>query len=128
MTLHWTFVLYSLYVEVLFASLLMLPGISSVVARLLGFLQRCEPPQPRSSALLAASVRHNICRHVFSSSYVVLLKWSVWLFYVVMFLESVRQVRVLMLLPVRGETPASVSLAFTRRFRYESSKRVIRRV
>jgi hypothetical protein len=71
MTLHWTFVLYSLYVEVAFASLLMLPGISVYFARLLRFLQQ----------------------RAFNNKYMVSAKWIAWALYVLLFLESLRQVR-----------------------------------
>ena len=70
MTLHWTFVLYSLYLEVAFATLLMIPFVSEYFARVVRFLQRT----------------------VFSNPVVVLLKWIVWTFYVVLLLESLRQV------------------------------------
>ena len=70
MTLHWTFVLYSLYVEIAFACLLMIPVVSTYFAMLLKFLQRT----------------------VLSNQYVVMVQWTVWAFYVVLFLEAMRQV------------------------------------
>ncbi len=71
MTVHWTFVLYSLYLEVAFATLLMIPGVSTIFARLVSFLQR------------------TLLRHPAA----VLLKWIVWMFFVALLLESLRQVR-----------------------------------
>ncbi len=72
MTLHWTFVLYSLYVEIAFACLLMLPVVSTYFARLLKWLQRT----------------------VLSNQYVVMVQWTVWAFYVALFLEAMRQVSI----------------------------------
>ena len=58
MTLHWTFVLYSLYLEVAFASLLMVPYLSTLVAHGISFMQR----------------------NLLSSPIVALVKWLVCLF------------------------------------------------
>ena len=71
MTLHWTFVLYTLYVEVAFACLLMIPGLSTVTARLVQFIQKMV-------------VGRNQTVHTGM--------WFVWLFYVGLFLEALRQV------------------------------------
>jgi len=72
MTLHWTFVLYTLYVEVAFATLLMIPGLSSLTARFVRFLQTA----------------------VFSRMQGVKWAWwFLWMFYVCLFLEALRQVR-----------------------------------
>ncbi len=74
MTLHWTFVLYSLYLEVAFASLLMIPWISDKFARSINFLKRT----------------------LFSNKYVTTIPYVIWVFYVVLFLEALRQVNILL--------------------------------